>query len=73
MTLQVDILQINPETIQEISDLLRNFKGDKPLMVDVFHSDEKIKLTLPSRKRKIKVTHEFLERLDEASIHYKLN
>ena len=73
VTLQVDILQINPETIQEISDLLRNFKGDKPLMVDVFHSDEKIKLTLPSRKRKIKVTHEFLERLDEASIHYKLN
>ena len=73
LTLQFDVLQVTPDSIEKISELLRNFKGDKPLMVDVFHSDEKIKLTLPSRKRKIKVTNEFLQRLDEVSIHYKLN
>ena len=72
-TLQLDILQLTPESIQQINDLTRSFKGDKPLMIDIFHSEEKIKLTLPSRKRKIQVTPALLDRLEEASIAYKLN
>ena len=72
-TLQLDIHQLNEARIAKLSDILHSFSGEKPLMVDVFHNEEKIKLTLPSRKRKVNVTNEFLSQLEEEAIHYKIN
>ena len=42
-------------------------------MVDVFHNEEQIKLTLPSRKQKVAISNELLTHLEEEALLYKLN
>ncbi|MGB0366521.1 MAG: DNA polymerase III subunit alpha [Flavobacteriaceae bacterium] len=73
LTLQLDLQELNSEKIQQISEIIQSHKGDKVLMVDVFHNAEKIKLTLPSRKQKVEVSNELLAHLEDESILYKLN
>jgi DNA polymerase-3 subunit alpha len=73
LTIQLELERLNELKIREISDLIRSFKGDKILMVDVFHTQEQIKLTLPSRKQKVDVTSELLVALEEHAVAYKLN
>ena len=73
LTIQLELERLNELKIREISDLIRSFKGDKTLMVDVFHTQEQIKLTLPSRKQKVDVTSELLVALEEHAVAYKLN
>ena len=72
-TLQLELDDLKEDRIQWIRDLIQLHKGDKPLMVDVFHTPEEIKLTLPSRKQKVAITNEFLESLESESIKYKIN
>ena len=73
LTLQLEINQLSEDRVAKISEIIRSFKGEKPLMVDVFHAEEKIKLSLPSRKQKVQVTNEFLQLLEEEELSYKLN
>jgi DNA polymerase-3 subunit alpha len=73
LTLQLDLQQLNTEKIQQISDIIQSHKGDKALMVDVFHNAEQIKLTLPSRKQKVAVSNELLAHLENESLLYKIN
>ena len=73
LTIQLELERLNELKIREISDLIRSFKGDKTLMVDVFHTQEHIKLTLPSRKQKVDVTSELLVALEEHAVAFKLN
>ena len=73
LTLQVDLQQLNSERIQQISEIVQSHKGDKTLMVDVFHNAEQIKLTLPSRKQKVAISNELLAHLESEALLYKLN
>ena len=73
LTLQLDLQQLNTERIQQISDIVQSHKGEKTLMVDVFHNAEQIKLTLPSRKQKVAVSNELLAHLEDESLLYKIN
>ena len=73
LTLQLDLQQLTSEKIQQISDIVQSHKGDKTLMVDVFHNAEQIKLTLPSRKQKVAISNELLTHLEEEALLYKLN
>ena len=73
LTLQLDLEQLNSDLVQQISDIVQSHKGDKTLMVDVFHNAEQIKLTLPSRKQKVDVSNELLDHLESENLLYKLN
>ncbi len=73
LTLQLELEQLTTERIQQIGDIIQSHKGDKTLMVDVFHTQEEIKLTLPSRKQKVAISNELLEELEQESLVYKLN
>ena len=73
LTLQLEISQLKNESIFQLRDELKSFKGDKPLMFNVYDSDKKVKLTLNSKKQKVKITPELLKLLDEKQWHYKLN
>ena len=73
LTLQLDLQQLTTEKIQQISDIVQSHKGDKTLMIDVFHNAEQIKLTLPSRKQKVAISNELLTHLEEEALLYKLN
>lgn len=73
LTLQIDIHQLTREKIEMIGSLVNTHKGEKTLMVDVYDANEKIKLTLPSRKQKVNASKAFFEDLETQSLHYKIN
>ena len=73
ITLQVDIHQLESESIKQLKKELRGFRGDKPIFFDVIDPKKQIKLTMASRKQKVNISHEMLSFLEENSWHYKLN
>jgi len=73
LTLQLEISKIKNEDVIQLQDELKSFKGDKPLLFNVYDSEKKIKLTLNSKKQKVRITPELLKLLDEKQWHYKLN
>ena len=73
MTLQLEISQLKNESVLQLKEELKSFKGDKQLMFNVYDSEKKVKLTLNSKKQKVKITPELLKLLDEKQWLYKLN
>ena len=73
LTLQLDIRQLESESIQQLKKELKSFKGDKPLFFDVIDPKKQLKLTLASRKQKVTISQELLSHLEEKRWHYKLN
>ena len=73
ITLMFEVKQLNESKIQDLKTLMNPYKGDKGLYMDVFDTEEKIKLTLPSRKQRVEVSNELLLALEERNIHYRLN
>ena len=73
ITLQVDIHQLESESIKQLKRELRGFRGDKPIFFDVIDPKKQIKLTMASRKQKVNISQELLSLLEENSWHYKLN
>ena len=73
ITLMFEVKQLNESKIQDLKTLMSLYKGDKGLYMDVFDTEEKIKLTLPSRKQRVEVSNELLLALEERNIHYRLN
>ena len=73
LTLQLEISKLKNEDVIQLQDELKSFKGDKPLLFNVYDSEKKVKLTLNSKKQKVRITPELLKLLDEKQWHYKLN
>ena len=73
LTLQLDIRELESDTILQLKKELKGFQGDKPLFFDVIDPQKPIKLTLASRKQKVTISHELLAHLEDKQWHYKLN
>ena len=73
LTLQLEISKLKNEDVTQLQDELKSFKGDKPLLFNVYDSEKKVKLTVNSKKQKVRITPELLKLLDEKQWHYKLN
>ncbi len=73
ITLQLDIKELSEEKINLLQQHLKSFKGDKPLYFNVYDSEKKVKLTLNSKKQKVKITPDLLQDLESQEWFYKLN
>ena len=73
LTIQLDIHQLKSEKINALKDHLKSFKGDKPIFFNVYDSEKKVKLTLNSKKIKVKIIPELLNQLEDHDWFYKLN
>ena len=73
LTIQLDIHKLQSKKIKALEDHLKPFKGDKPIFFNVYDSEKKVKLTLNSKKIKVKIIPELLDELEEHKWHYKLN
>ncbi|NQX76846.1 DNA polymerase III subunit alpha [Gilvibacter sp.] len=73
LTIQLKIDELQEERIRILKDLVVSHQGDQQLHFIVYEMEEKLKLQMPSRKQKVKISNELLEALDEASVYYKLN
>jgi DNA polymerase-3 subunit alpha len=56
-----------------LKDLIKMHKGDHPLNFVVYDNDEALKLSMQSRKQKVKISQELLDELENNDLYYKLN
>ena len=73
LTLQLDVLELNDEKIHSIEEIIKGHKGTDHLNFVVYDMEEKLKLHMPSRTSKVKISHELLTVLGTKDLQYKLN
>jgi len=73
LSIQLDIKDLQEHRIKELKDLLKMHKGDHALNFVVYDNEETLKLSMPSRKQKVKISQELLDELENNEIYYKLN
>ncbi len=73
ITLNLAIEDVNESKINKLNVILNNYKGVKKLNFVVFDTEEKLKLTLPSRSCKVTISNELLTELKKEQVKFKLN
>ncbi|MGY5848087.1 DNA polymerase III subunit alpha [Salegentibacter sp. HM20] len=73
LTIQLNIDDLKEEQISWLKDTFRNHRGDHILNFVVYEMKEQVKLHMPSRKQKVKISQELLKSLEEQQVMYKLN
>ncbi len=73
LSIQFDIKDIKEERIKNIKELLGMHEGSHHLNFVIYDNKEQIKLQMPSRKQKVKISQELLEELERQQVFYKLN
>lgn len=73
LSIQLNIHDLEEGTITQLQDLMRMHEGNKSLNFLVYDNSEKLKLTMPSRKQKVKISQELLNELKALDVNYKLN
>ncbi|MGK0210894.1 MAG: DNA polymerase-3 subunit alpha [Polaribacter sp.] len=73
LTIQMPIEDVSEDKIGALKQLFKTHKGDKQVQFVVYEMEEKVKLTMPSRKQKVGITKELLADLEQEKVGYKLN
>lgn len=73
LTIQLNIDDLQEEQINELKDIIQLHPGENSLNFVVYEMKEQVKLHMPSRKQKVKISQELLESLEEKQVLYKLN
>ncbi|MFI1745106.1 DNA polymerase III subunit alpha [Thalassobellus sediminis] len=73
LSIQVDIKDLDKQKIIALKELISMHPGNQMLNFLVYDTKEKIKLSMPSRKQKVKVSQELIKELEEQNVVYKLN
>ncbi len=73
LTIQLDINHLKEEQIDTLKEIFRAHRGDHNLNFIVYEMKEMVKVSMSSRKQKVKISQELLDALEEVQVHYKLN
>ncbi|GAA0872468.1 DNA polymerase III subunit alpha [Gangjinia marincola] len=73
LTIKLNVDELASEKISALKETFSIHKGDHQVSFVVYEMEDKIKLTMPSRKQKVKISQELLEELNEQNWHYQLN
>ena len=73
LSVQLNINDLKEQRIAKLQDLFRIHEGNHALNFVIYDNEEEIKLNLPSRKQKVKISQELLEELESDGVYYKLN
>ncbi|WP_308991410.1 DNA polymerase III subunit alpha [Mariniflexile litorale] len=73
LSIQIDINDLKESKIAKLHELLHMHPGSQMLNFVVYDSKEKIKLQMPSRKQKVRVSQELLNELTNVDVRFKLN
>ncbi|WP_370477789.1 DNA polymerase III subunit alpha [Tamlana flava] len=73
LSIQVDIHDLNEQKIIALKELIHLHPGNQVLNFVVYDTREKLKLSMPSRKQKVKVCQELLSELEAQDVKFKLN
>ncbi len=73
LSVQLNINDLVDARIKSLKELFTIHKGDHALNFVIYDNDEQIKLNMPSRKQKVKISQELLDELESQEVFYKLN
>ena len=73
LSIQLNIKDIQSDTINSLSELVKMHPGNQLLNFVIYDQEESIKLNMPSRKKKVKISQELLQELENQDVFYKLN
>jgi len=73
LSIQLNIKELEQEKIQSLKALLNRHPGSQSLNFVIYDNKDQVKLEMPSRKQKIKVSQELLSELEDRQIYFKLN
>lgn len=73
LTIQFHISEVVENRVEWLKDVIETHKGDHQLFFNLVDHEEKISLNMPSRLKKVNVTNELLDLLDEQGINYGVN
>jgi len=73
LSIQLNIKELESGKIQNLKELIAMHPGSHLLDFVIYDNREQIKLEMPSRKQKVKVSQELLNELEEQQVYYKLN
>src|SRR5690606_20961407 len=73
LSIQLDVKQLHPDLIRNLQELIAIHEGNHPINFIVYDNDEQLKLSMPSRKQKVKISQELLNELANIDVFYKLN
>jgi DNA polymerase-3 subunit alpha len=73
LSIQLNIKDIQTDKITSLRDLVKMHPGNQSLHFVVYDHEESLKLHMPSRKKKVKISQELLQELENEDIYYKLN
>ena len=73
ITIKLALKEVQEEMIKDLQHLFATNGGSHSLRFIVYDAEEKLEIDVPSRTTKVKITNEFLAKLDKQHISYKLN
>jgi DNA polymerase-3 subunit alpha len=73
LTVQLNINELEEGKIDILRDTFNSHKGNHLLNFVVYEMKEKVKLHMPSRKQKVRISQELLDSLKEMDLYYKVN
>lgn len=73
LTIHVDVDELEERDIQSLQELVEVFPGNHKLKFLVFDLKEQIKIHMPSRRKKIDISAELLDRLEAENVHFSIN
>ena len=73
ISIQLNIEELEKGTVSDLQSVFKAHSGNNALNFLVYDHSDKIKLNMPSRKQKVKISQELLNELDGLEVKYKLN
>jgi DNA polymerase-3 subunit alpha len=73
LSIQLNIHDLEQQQVHRLNDVLSLHKGKHNLNFIIYDDADQIKLQMPSRKKKVKISQELLSELEEIDIRYHLN
>ncbi|MCK0115005.1 DNA polymerase III subunit alpha [Gelidibacter sp. F63206] len=73
LSIQLEIRDLKESKIKALQDILRMHEGNQALNFLVYDNEEKMKLHMPSRKQKVKISQELLDELSGQDVYFRLN
>ena len=73
LSIQLNIRDLERDKVNVLYDLIKYHEGSQTLNFVIYDNAEKIKVQMPSRKNKVKISQELLNSLKEHDVMYKLN
>ena len=73
LSIQLNISDLEDTRISKLKELFTMHAGSHMLNFVIYDNEEQIKINMPSRKQKVKISQELLDELELNDVFYKLN